>query len=43
VFTRTWTITDSIPMAGCKKIDVTSRWNDSHGSQTTQLTSYVTR
>src|SRR4029079_10726717 len=26
VFTRTWTITDSIPMAGCKKIDVSSRW-----------------
>jgi Tfp pilus assembly protein PilV len=43
VFTRTWTITDSIPMAGCKKIDVTSRWTDSHGTQTAQLTSYVTR
>ena len=43
VFTRTWVVTDSIPMAGCKKIDVTSRWNDSHGTQTAQLSSYVTR
>lgn len=43
VFTRTWTITDSIPMAGCKKIDVTSQWNDSHGAQTAQLSSYVSR
>jgi len=43
VFTRTWTITDSIPMAGCKKIDVSSRWTDSHGAQTAQLVSYVTR
>lgn len=43
VFTRTWTVTDSVPMAGCKKIDVTSQWNDSHGTQTAQLTSYVTR
>ena len=43
VFTRTWVVTDSVPMAGCKKIDVTSRWTDSHGAQTTQLVSYVTR
>ena len=43
VFTRTWTVTDSVPMAGCKKIDVTASWNDSHGTQTAQLTSYVTR
>jgi len=43
VFTRTWVITDSIPMAGCKKIDVTSRWNDSHGAQTAQLVSYVSK
>jgi Tfp pilus assembly protein PilV len=43
VFTRTWVVTDSIPMAGCKKIDVTSRWMDNRGAQTTQLTSYVTR
>lgn len=43
VFTRTWTITDSIPMAGCKKIDVTSQWIDSHGAQTAQLVSYVSR
>ena len=43
VFTRTWVITDSIPMAGCKKIDVTSRWNDSHGTQTAQLVSYVSK
>ena len=43
VFTRTWVVTDSVPMAGCKKIQVTSRWNDNHGAQTTALTSYVTR
>ena len=43
VFTRTWTVTDSIPMSGCKRIQVTSRWSDSRGSQTTTLTSYVTR
>lgn len=43
VFIRTWVVTDSIPMAGCKKIDVTSRWMDSHGAQTAQLVSYVTR
>lgn len=43
IFTRTWTVTDSVPMAGCKKIDVVTRWTDSHGNQTTQLTSYVSR
>jgi len=43
VFTRTWTVTDSVPMAGCKKIDVTSTWIDSHGNQTAQLSSYVTQ
>src|SRR5882762_8492564 len=43
VFTRTWVITDSIPMAGCKKIDVTSRWTDSHGTESTQLVSYVSK
>lgn len=43
VFTRTWVVTDSIPMAGCKKIQVTSQWNTNHGAQTTVLTSYVTR
>ena len=43
VFTRTWVVTDSVPMAGCKRIQVTSRWTDSHGNQTTALTSYVTR
>jgi len=43
VFTRTWTVTDSVPMAGCKKVTVTSRWTDSHGSQSTVLNSYVSR
>ena len=43
VFTRTWTVTDSVPMAGCKKIQVTSTWTDSHGAQTAQLSSYVTQ
>ena len=43
VFTRTWTVTDSIPMSGCKRIQVTARWIDSHGTQSTTLTSYVSR
>jgi Tfp pilus assembly protein PilV len=43
VYQRTWTVTDSVPMAGCKKIEVTTRWTDSHGSQSTVLTSYVSR
>lgn len=42
-YKRTWTVTDSIPMAGCKKIQVTVNWKDSHGTQSTQLVSYVTR
>jgi Tfp pilus assembly protein PilV len=37
VFTRTWTVQDSIPMAGCKKITVTTQWTDSHGTQSTVL------
>ena len=43
IFTRTWVVTDSVPMAGCKRIEVTSRWTDSRGAQTTTLTSYVSR
>ena len=43
VFTRTWTVTDSVPMAGCKKLTVTSQWIDSHGTQSTVLTSYVSK
>lgn len=43
VFQRTWTVTDSVPMSGCKRIQVTVRWNDARGAQTTQLTSYVTK
>jgi Tfp pilus assembly protein PilV len=42
-YKRTWTVTDSVPMAGCKKIQVTVNWKDSHGTQSTQLSSYVTR
>lgn len=42
-YKRTWTVTDSFPMAGCKKILVTVNWKDSHGTQSTQLVSYVTR
>jgi prepilin-type N-terminal cleavage/methylation domain-containing protein len=43
VFTRTWTVTDSVPMAGCKKLTVRSQWTDSHGNQSTVLTSYVSK
>lgn len=43
VFTRTWVVTDSIPMSGCKRIQVTSNWLNSQGAQSTVLTSYVTR
>ena len=43
VFQRTWTVTDSVPMSGCKRIQVTVSWSDARGSQNTQLTSYVTK
>ena len=43
VFRRTWTVTDSIPTAGCKRVLVTSNWTDARGAQATTLTSYVTR
>lgn len=43
VFSRTWTVTDSIPTPGCKRVVVTSRWTDVQGPQSTTLTSYVTR
>jgi Tfp pilus assembly protein PilV len=43
VFTRTWTVTDSVPMSGCKRIQVISTWTDSHGTQSATLTSYVSR
>ena len=43
VFSRTWTVQDSVPMAGCKKITVTTQWVDSRGSQSTVLNSYVSR
>ena len=43
VFSRTWTVTDSIPTAGCKRVTVTSNWTDVQGPQSTTLTSYVTR
>jgi Tfp pilus assembly protein PilV len=42
-YRRSWTVTDSVPMAGCKKIQVTVNWTDSRGTQSTQLVSYVTR
>ena len=43
VFHRTWTVTDSIPTAGCKRVVVTTNWNDARGAQSTSLTSYLTR
>ncbi len=43
VFTRSWTVTDSIPTAGCKRVLVTASWADARGTQSTTLTSYVTR
>ena len=43
VFSRSWTVTDSLPMSGCKRIQVTVSWNDARGSQSTQLSSYVTK
>jgi len=42
-FTRKWTVTDSIPTAGCKRIKVTAGWTNKQGGQSTVLTSYVTR
>ena len=43
VFLRTWTVTDSVPMSGCKRIQVTVSWSEARGTQTTQLSSYVTK
>jgi Tfp pilus assembly protein PilV len=43
VFQRTWTVTDSVPTAGCKRIKVVASWTDRSGGQSTTLTSYVTR
>ncbi len=43
VFRRSWTVTDSIPTAGCKRVLVTASWTDARGAQSTTLTSYVTR
>ena len=43
VFTRTWTVTDSVPTAGCKRIRVIASWTNNQGGQSTTLTSYVTR
>jgi Tfp pilus assembly protein PilV len=43
VYQRTWTVTDSIPTAGCKRVVVTSAWTDIQGPQSTTLTLYVTR
>jgi len=43
VFSRRWTVTDSIPTAGCKRVVVTANWIDVRGAQSTSLTSYVTR
>jgi len=42
-FARTWTVTDSIPTPGCKRIKVTANWTNKQGGQSTVLTSYVTR
>jgi Tfp pilus assembly protein PilV len=43
VFSRSWTVTDSLPMSGCKRIQVTVSWNEARGTQSTQLTSYVSK
>ena len=43
VFRRTWTVTDSIPTPGCKRVVVTANWTDARGAQSTSLTSYLTR
>ncbi len=42
-YQRTWTVTDSVPMAGCKRLDVSVTWIDARGTQSTQLTSYVNK
>jgi Tfp pilus assembly protein PilV len=42
-YRRTWTVADSVPMAGCKRIDVSVTWIDARGTQSTQLTSYVSK
>ena len=43
VYVRTWTVTDSVPMSGCKKLDVSTSWTVARGIQTAALSSYVTQ
>ncbi len=42
-YTRTWVITDNVPLTGTKKIAVTVAWNSSSGSRSTVLTTYLTQ
>jgi len=42
-YTRSWTITDSSPVSGSKRIDLTVSWTSSAGTQTTGMTTFVTR
>ncbi len=42
-FTRNWTITNNTPVSGSKRIDLTVTWTTSAGSQTADMTTFVTR
>jgi Tfp pilus assembly protein PilV len=41
-YTLDWSVTDSIPVAGSKRIELTSSWDAPRGTQTVALATYVT-
>jgi len=41
-YTLTWTVTDSIPVPGSKRIQLDSSWQSSRGTQNVALATYVT-
>lgn len=43
VFTRTWTVTDGTPMAGMKRLVVTTSWDTAQGERSVSLETYVFR
>ena len=42
-YSRTWTITDDVPMAGMKQLQVTTSWESPQGTRNVTLDTYVFR
>jgi Tfp pilus assembly protein PilV len=43
VYARAWTIVNDTPVTGSKRVDLTVSWITSSGTQTTRMTTFVTR